>query len=83
MLTFEEFFDIIIEERKWWGLTLRCGVRECPWISPSGFCLKEFVFLNEGGACLWIYDRQGRVRNNWKEKGQEERKEVMNKDHSC
>ena len=37
-------------------MTVKCKVAVCPWRSPSGFCLKEFVFVTANGMCNWIYD---------------------------
>ena len=48
-------------------MTVKCKVAVCPWRSPSGFCLKEFVFVTANGMCNWIYDQQGRIKQGWNE----------------
>ena len=48
-------------------MTVKCKVTACPWSSPSGFCLRKFMFVTANGMCNWIYDQQGRIKQGWNE----------------
>lgn len=52
-------------------MTVKCNVQACPWRQKGIFCEREYVFINGNGACDWIYNKNGTVRLNWQEKGEE------------
>jgi hypothetical protein len=45
-----------------------CKVSQCPYLSKSGFCMNRVLAINANGMCMHIYDKNGRVRDNWQEK---------------
>lgn len=39
-----------------------CRCRVCPFNDGADICLRKIVSLNSGGACQYVYPRQGAVR---------------------
>ena len=63
-------------------MTVKCKVSACPWNTKNGFCDKGFCFINPMGKCGWLYDDNGRVKQNWREKGIEREKSNMGDNNS-
>lgn len=42
-----------------------CKVADCNYHSASNFCLNPLTFINQRGLCGYVYDRHGRINNNY------------------
>lgn len=47
-------------------MTVICKVGGCPFITSNGFCKNKLLSINSGGMCGHIYDKNGKVRSNWR-----------------
>jgi len=41
---------------------VRCRCRVCPFNDGADVCLRKIVSLNSGGACQYVYPKEGAVR---------------------
>ena len=41
---------------------VRCRCRVCPFNDGADVCLRRIVSLNSGGACQYVYPKEGAVR---------------------